>query len=46
VTRVRLRYAGWSALIGIPLMELGDFPMMRKCLLGIRRRAAAESMVP
>lgn len=46
VTRVRLRYTAWSALIGIPLMELGDFPMMRKCLLGIRRRAAAASMVP
>ena len=44
VTRVRARYTGWSALIGMPLMELGDFPMMRKCLLGIRLRATADSM--
>jgi hypothetical protein len=45
VTRVRARYTGWSAFIGVPLMELGDFPMMRKCLLGIRLRATAGSMV-
>ncbi len=39
VTRVRARYTGWSALLGVPLMELGDFPMMRKCLRGIKNRA-------
>jgi hypothetical protein len=46
VTRVHARYTGWLALIGVPLMELADFPMMRKCLRGIRRRASAASMVP
>jgi hypothetical protein len=43
VTRVRARYAGWDGLIGAPLMELGDFPMMRKCLLGIKQRAEAAA---
>jgi hypothetical protein len=43
VTRVRARY-DWSrpaaALVTVLLMELGDFPMMRRMLLGIRERAA------
>ena len=39
VTRVRARYAGPAALLSIMLMEIGDFPMMRRCLLGIKLRA-------
>ena len=46
---VRLRTgADWRhplrALFGVALMELGDFPMMRKMLIGIRQRA--ESLAP
>jgi hypothetical protein len=45
VTRVRARY-DWRRpavrLIGVLLMELGDYPMMRRMLLGIRSRAAAD----
>jgi hypothetical protein len=45
VTRVRARYQGWTALFGVPLMELGDFPMMRRCLLGIKRRVQRREIV-
>jgi hypothetical protein len=41
VTRVR-SHVTWrqpSTVMWIPLLELADFPMMRKCLLGIKRRA-------
>ena len=42
VTRVRVVYA-WShpltALLGVVLMEFGDFAMMRRMLLGIKERA-------
>jgi hypothetical protein len=31
-----------SGLFTIPLMEVADFPMMRKELIGIKRRAEAE----
>jgi hypothetical protein len=44
ITRLRCRY-DWrspSILLSLPLMELGDFPMMRRCLLGIRQRAEAQ----
>lgn len=44
LTRVRLRYR-WtrpSILFNLLLIEPWDFPMMRKCMLGIKRRA--ESM--
>ncbi len=44
ITRVRARY-DWSdpfALIWVLLMELGDFPMMRKQLLGIKRRVERQ----
>lgn len=43
VTRVRLRYRFTrpTVLADLILMELGDFPMMRRELLGIRRRAEA-----
>ena len=46
VTRVREVYT-WghplTALLGVVLMEFGDFAMMRRMLLGIRERA--ESLV-
>jgi hypothetical protein len=41
VTRIRARY-DWSgplAIVWLLLMELGDFPMMRKQLVGIKERA-------
>jgi len=42
VVRLRDRY-DWShpavALLSLALFELGDYPMMRKELLGIRARA-------
>lgn len=42
VTRVHALY-DWtrpaSALLGVLLMEFGDFAMMRRMLLGIKRRA-------
>jgi hypothetical protein len=41
VTRIRARY-DWTdpfAIVWFFLMELGDFPMMRKQLLGIKQRA-------
>lgn len=43
VTRVRAR-SSWrhpSTMMWMPLLEVADFPMMRKCLLGIKRRAEA-----
>ncbi len=43
VTRVRIRY-DWTSptiLFSLLLVEPWDFPMMRKCLLGIKRRAEA-----
>ena len=43
ITRLKERYAWRSspglALLTLILFEFGDFPMMRKLLLGIRRRA-------
>jgi hypothetical protein len=45
ITRVHAVY-DWSkpamALFGVVLMELGDFAMMRRMLLGIKRRAEAD----
>lgn len=41
VTRVRTR-SSWrhpSTVMWMPLLEVADFPMMRRCLLGIKRRA-------
>jgi hypothetical protein len=46
VTRIRQRYdrrAPASALLTAALMELGDFPMMRRMLIGIRRRAESTA---
>ena len=45
VTRVRAPFS-WRepiALVGLVMIELADFPMMRKCLLGIKRRAEATA---
>ena len=45
VTRVRTRYR-WthpSILFALLLLEPWDFPMMRKCMLGIKQRAEAAS---
>jgi hypothetical protein len=40
VTRVQLRYPRrLASVIGVILLEFGDFPMMRQMLRGIRRRA-------
>jgi hypothetical protein len=40
VTRLRQRYrATPAALVTVILAEFGDFPMMRKMLLGIKQRA-------
>jgi hypothetical protein len=45
ITRVRMRYR-WthpSVLFALLLIEPWDFPMMRKCMLGIKRRAETLS---
>jgi hypothetical protein len=45
VTRVRMRYR-WthpSILFALLLIEPWDFPMMRKCLMGIKRRAESAT---
>lgn len=43
VTRIRLRYdlRHLDGIAGLLLMEIGDFPMMRKQLIGIKTRAEA-----
>jgi hypothetical protein len=49
VTRIQARY-DWrhpgSAMVGLLLMELGDFAMMRRMLRGVRDRANASRMGP
>jgi hypothetical protein len=44
ITRLRTHYTWWhpGGVVGLLLMEFGDFPMMRRMLLGIRERAEAE----
>jgi hypothetical protein len=45
-TRLRIRYAWQSpagALLSLLLNEFGDFPMMRRMLLGIKERAEAHA---
>lgn len=37
--RCRYRWTRPTIVTGLPLMEIGDFPMMRKLMLGIKRRA-------
>jgi hypothetical protein len=49
VTRLKERYDWRSpglALLTVILFEFGDFPMMRKLLLGIRRRAEETASAP
>jgi hypothetical protein len=49
VTRLKARYDWRSpglALLTVIIFELGDFPMMRKLLLGIRRRAEGTPSAP
>ena len=44
VTRLRQRYrAAPATLITVVLAEFGDYPMMRKMLLGIKQRAQATA---
>jgi len=45
LSRLRCRHDPMSlpGLAGIVLMELGDFPMFRKLLLNLRRRAEARA---
>lgn len=42
ITRVRMKYR-WRSPTAVfnLLVELADWPMMRKCMLGIKRRAEA-----
>lgn len=44
ITRLHAHYGGWhlGGVVGLLLMECGDFPMMRRMLRGIRERAEAE----
>lgn len=43
VTRLRQRYSpGPESLVTIPLLELGDFTMMRRMLTGLKQRAEAQ----
>ncbi len=44
ITRLRMRYR-WTSLLALfnPLVEFTDIVMMRKCLLGIMRRAEASA---
>ena len=45
VTRLKTRYRADRWLpVTVLLMEVGDFPMMRRMLLGIRQRAEAASL--
>lgn len=47
VTRLKQRYAlRPSTLVTVPLLELGDFPMMCRMLQGIKRRAESPPSRP
>jgi hypothetical protein len=40
VSRVRMKYVWkWPVILGFFMIDVGDFIMMRKCMLGIKRRA-------
>lgn len=41
VTRIRIAYNSVSGLAFAPILELADFPMYRRMLLGIKQRAEA-----
>lgn len=46
VTRLKSRYeVGPFLPVSLALMELGDFPMMRRMLLGLKERAEASTSV-
>lgn len=38
-SRIRMSYASWSGLAFAPVMEIADFAMYRRMLLGIKERA-------
>src|SRR5687768_6054815 len=44
ITRLHTHYSWWhpGGVVGLVLMEFGDFPMMRRMLRGIRERAEAQ----
>ena len=47
VTRLKARYEASPLLpVSVLLMEVGDFPMMRRMLLGISRRAETSTSKP
>lgn len=46
VSRIRISYASPSGLAFAPLLELADFPMFRRMLLGIRERAERLILQP
>ena len=47
VTRLKARYeVNPLLLVSVLLMEVGDFPMMRRMLLGISRRAESSVSLP
>jgi hypothetical protein len=40
VSRIRMKYVWkWPVILGYFVIDVGDFIMMRKCMLGIKRRA-------
>ena len=41
ISRIRISYASPSGLAFAPLLEVADFPMYRRMLLGIKQRAEA-----
>lgn len=43
VSRIRISYASASGLAFAPILELADFPMYRRMLLGIKQRAESRS---
>lgn len=42
VSRIRISYASPSGLAFAPILEAADFPMYRRMLLGIKRRAESH----
>ncbi|MGB4779686.1 SRPBCC family protein [Microbacterium sp.] len=43
ISRIRISYASASGLAFAPILELADFPMYRRMLLGVKQRAEARS---
>lgn len=44
ISRIRIAYNSPSGLAFAPILELGDFPMFRKMLLGIKARAESLAL--